>query len=118
MRPDAPKQAFDLGIGFQQLKYSVRGNDQIEPPAQGKVGESELQQVNHALLAILNPGQIEVEIWREDELSRRRGLSSELDEMWSYVARKTNPRWLWHAIDHRTGKVLAYEEPGAEPALK
>jgi insertion element IS1 protein InsB len=108
MRPDAPKQAFDLGIGFQQLKYSVRGNDQIEPPAQGKVGESELQQVNHALLAILNPGQIEVEIWREDELSRRRGLSSELDEMWSYVARKTNPRWLWHAIDHRTGKVLAY----------
>jgi insertion element IS1 protein InsB len=21
---------------------------------------------------------------------------------------KSNPRWLWHAIDHRTGKVLAY----------
>ncbi|HEY7532972.1 MAG TPA: IS1 family transposase, partial [Nitrospiraceae bacterium] len=36
------------------------------------------------------------------------GSSSELDEMWSYVARKTNPRWLWHAIDHHTGKVLAY----------
>jgi insertion element IS1 protein InsB len=64
--------------------------------------------VNHALLAILNPRQIKVEIWREDELARRRGLSSELDEMWSYVARKTNPRWLWHAIDHHTGKVLAY----------
>jgi insertion element IS1 protein InsB len=28
--------------------------------------------------------------------------------MWSYVARKSNPRWLWHVIDHRTGKVLAY----------
>jgi insertion element IS1 protein InsB len=64
--------------------------------------------VNHALLAILNPEQIEVEIWRADELEARRGLSSELDEMWSFVARKTNPRWLWHAIDHRTGKVLAY----------
>jgi len=37
-----------------------------------------------------------------------RGLSSELDEMWSYVARKSNPRWLWHAIDHHSGKVLAY----------
>jgi len=64
--------------------------------------------VNHALLAILNPMLIEVEIWREDELARRRGLSSQLDQMWSYVARKTNPRWLWHAIDHRTGKVLAH----------
>lgn len=32
----------------------------------------------------------------------------ELDEMWSYVGKKTNPRWLWHAIDRRTGQVLAY----------
>jgi insertion element IS1 protein InsB len=64
--------------------------------------------VNHALLESLNPRLIAVEIWREDELARRRGLSSELDEMWSYVVRKTNPRWLWHAIDHHTGKVLAY----------
>jgi insertion element IS1 protein InsB len=56
----------------------------------------------------LNPEHIEVESWRADELEVRRGLSSELDEMWSLVARKTNPRWLWHAIDHRTGKVLAY----------
>lgn len=60
------------------------------------------------MLAVLNPRQVEVEIWRTDELEVRRGLSSELDEMWSYVARKSNPRWLWHAIDHRTGRVLAY----------
>jgi insertion element IS1 protein InsB len=33
---------------------------------------------------------------------------SELDEMWSYVGKKTNPRWLWHAIDRETGQVLAY----------
>jgi hypothetical protein len=64
--------------------------------------------VNHALLAILNPAHIEVEIWREDDLAKRRGLSSELDDMWSYVRCKSNPRWLWHAIDHHTGKVLAY----------
>jgi IS1 transposase len=64
--------------------------------------------VHHALLAILPPGQIEVEIGREDELARCRGLSSELDAMWRYVRRKSNPRWLWHAIEHRTGKVLAY----------
>jgi insertion element IS1 protein InsB len=64
--------------------------------------------VNHALLAILNPKQIEVEIGRVNELEVRCGLTSELDEMWSYVVKKTNPRWLWHAIDHRTGKMLAY----------
>jgi insertion element IS1 protein InsB len=64
--------------------------------------------VNRGVLAVLNPQQVEVEIWRADELEVRRGLSSELDEMWSYVARKSNPRWLWHAIDHHTGKVLAY----------
>jgi len=33
---------------------------------------------------------------------------SELDQMWSYVGKKTNPRWLWHAIDRSTGQVLAY----------
>jgi insertion element IS1 protein InsB len=67
-----------------------------------------LQPVNHSVLAVLHPAQVEVEVWRADELEVRRGLSSELDEMWSYVARKTNPRWLWHAIDHHTGKVVAY----------
>ena len=49
-----------------------------------------------------------MEICRADALEARRGLASELDEMWSYVAKKANQRWLWHAIDHHTGKVLAY----------
>ena len=73
-----------------------------------KKKEPALQPVHHVLLAILNPEQIEVDIWRADELEVHRGLSSELDEMWSFVARKTNPRWLWHAIDHHRGKVWAY----------
>ena len=50
----------------------------------------------------------EVEIWRADELEVRRGRSSELDEMWSFVPAKAQPRWLWHALDHHTGQVLAY----------
>ena len=28
--------------------------------------------------------------------------------MWSFVGKKKAPRWLWHALDHRTGEVLAY----------
>jgi len=31
-----------------------------------------------------------------------------MDEMWSYVGAKATERWLWHAIDHHTGRVLAY----------
>lgn len=33
---------------------------------------------------------------------------AEVDEMWSFVGSKKAPRWLWHAIDHHTGAVLAY----------
>ncbi len=32
----------------------------------------------------------------------------ELDEQWSFVRKKSHQRWLWLAIDHITGKVLAY----------
>ena len=32
----------------------------------------------------------------------------EVDEMQSFVEKKSNPRWLWHGIDHQTGEVLAY----------
>ena len=37
-----------------------------------------------------------------------RGKAAEVDEMWSFVGKKKAPRWLWHALDHRTGEVLAY----------
>ena len=53
-----------------------------------------------ALDAIDNPVKIQVVIRRCDE--------AEMDEMWSFVRDKSNQRWLWHAIDHQTGEVLAY----------
>ena len=34
--------------------------------------------------------------------------SAELDEMWSFVQNKGNQRWLWLAINHDTGDILAY----------
>ena len=33
---------------------------------------------------------------------------AEVDQMWSFVGGKKEPRWLWQALDHKTGKVLAY----------
>ncbi len=52
------------------------------------------------MLEQVDRNQIIVKIQRVDD--------AELDEMWSYVGKKDNQRWLWHAIDHHTGKVLAY----------
>ena len=28
--------------------------------------------------------------------------------MWSFVGAKARARWLWHAVDHHSGRVLAY----------
>ena len=33
---------------------------------------------------------------------------AEVDEMQSFVGKKENQRWLWHAIEHCSGQVLAY----------
>lgn len=42
-----------------------------------------------------------------------------MDEMWSFVGNKKNQRWLWHAIDLATGKVLAYVlAPHTDAALE
>ena len=63
--------------------------------------EDELESVNRNLLeSVKNPDKLHVVISRCEE--------AELDEMWSFVHDKGNQRWLWHAIDHKTGKVLAY----------
>jgi insertion element IS1 protein InsB len=47
-------------------------------------------------------GNVEVEIVKA-------GVEeAEIDEMWSYVGSKENQRWLWHAIDHSNGVILAF----------
>jgi insertion element IS1 protein InsB len=56
--------------------------------------------VNHRLLALFKPDEVTVVIRLAEE--------AEVDEMWSFVGTKREPRWLWHAIDHRSGRVLAY----------
>ena len=35
-------------------------------------------------------------------------VSAELDEQWSFVGSKAHQRWLWVAIDHYTGEILAF----------
>jgi insertion element IS1 protein InsB len=56
--------------------------------------------VNYTLLKTLRVEKVVVKLIRVEE--------AELDEMWSFVGKKENQRWLWHAIDHQSGQVLAY----------
>jgi hypothetical protein len=50
----------------------------------------------------------EVEIGRAAALTQCRGLTSECDEMWSYIGEKAAVWWSWYATDHHSGTVLAY----------
>ncbi len=56
----------------------------------------------------MEPEQVSVENVPVQLVGEFEASESELDEMWSFVQKKANQRWLWHAIDHQTGVVLAY----------
>ena len=64
------------------------------------------------MLERLNPSDILVKIQKVEESEE-----AELDEMWSYVGNKENQRWLWHAIDHHSGEILAYVFGNHEDAV-
>jgi len=76
----------------------------VSPPTVIKILRDkgkDLESINRgALSSIKNRDAIQVVVNRYDE--------AELDEMWSFVGKKSNQRWLWHAIDRTTSKILAY----------
>ena len=57
-----------------------------------------------SVLAVWRPHPVEGERWRAEAVEVRRGLSAELDDMGSSVARQSHPRWRWHALEHTRGK--------------
>jgi insertion element IS1 protein InsB len=56
--------------------------------------------VNERLLQRCDSEQVDIIVRKVEQ--------AEMDEMWSFVGSKSQQRWLWHAIDHHTGQVLAY----------
>jgi IS1 transposase len=69
-----------------------------------------LQPVNTAVLEALAAKQVEG--------GARAGVEVELDEMCSFVGNKDAARWLWHAITHHTGCVVAYRFADNGPAAQ
>jgi insertion element IS1 protein InsB len=61
----------------------------------------QLEAVNQAELAQLEPEPRVVCLCQWED------VEAEADEMWSYVQRKSQQRWLWHVINHQTGAILA-----------
>jgi IS1 family transposase len=55
-------------------------------------------------LRALEPNQTLVRLCLAEDTS----LKAEVDEMRSFVESKAQQRWLWWAINHETGEVLAY----------
>ncbi|WP_250121466.1 IS1 family transposase [Chroococcidiopsis sp. CCMEE 29] len=66
------------------------------------------------MLATLNTDTVIVTVQRaeiereKEEKTEDTKRKAEVDEMQSFVGKKENQRWLWHAIDHCTGEILAY----------
>lgn len=61
--------------------------------------EPELQPVTVLAGDPSHPEEVEVDIHNVEE--------AEVDERWSLVGKNEQQRWLWHAIDHMSGGVLA-----------
>src|SRR5262244_180692 len=88
-----------MGVGFAISSASCAS---VPPPSLtcSKQKEPALQSTNERFLRTLDPEQVDVII--------RKVQAAEVDEMWSFVGKKSQQHWLWHAIDHLTGQVLAY----------
>jgi insertion element IS1 protein InsB len=100
--PEVKHQIIDMSLNASGIRDTARVL-QISPDTvlrELKKKEAALESVNSALLRTLNPDEVRVDIERAGE--------AEMDEMWSFVGQKKDQRWLWHAIDHTTGAVLAY----------
>lgn len=100
--PEVKHQIVDMSLNASGVRDTARvlriSTDTVLSELKKK--EAALESVNTAFLRTRHPDDIAVAIARAGE--------AEMDERWSFVGNKGNPRWVWHAIDHHTGTVLAY----------
>ena len=100
--PEVKHTIIDMSLNASGIRDTARvlriSTDTVLSALKKK--EAALESVNSALLRTINPEEMTVAIERAGE--------AEMDEMGSFVGKKGDQRWLWHAIDHHTGAVLAY----------
>ena len=100
--PEVKQQIIDMSLNSSGVRDTARvlriSTNTVLSELKKK--EAALELVNTTRLRTINPEDIAVHVERAGE--------AEMDEMWSFVGKKKEQRWLWHAIDHSTGAVLAY----------
>ncbi len=101
-RPEVKQPIVEMALNGSGVRDTARVLKMSKDTVLSELKKTEglIERVNQALLNSLNPDNITAVIQRVDEAG--------VDEMWSYVGNKGEQRWLWHAIDHATGAVLAY----------
>jgi len=67
-----------------------------------KEADEIIDNVNRNLLGKASKEEVDIDIVPMS------AIDVELDEMWSFVGDKSNQRWLWLAIDHKTGETVAF----------
>jgi IS1 family transposase/transposase-like protein len=97
--PDIKDRILDMAVNANGIRDTARVLDIATATVLStlKSLEDNLESINIKVLE--NPGSYSFNVLI---------LKVEIDEMWSFVGDKKNQRWLWHAIDHETGKILAY----------
>ncbi len=101
-KPDINQHIVDMALNGSGIRDTARvlGISQNKVIETLKKKESELHSIN---LNLLN----ELQDLENREVTLKK-VEAEADEMWSFVGNKSQQRWLWHAIDHDSGKILAY----------
>jgi IS1 family transposase/transposase-like protein len=102
--PEVKEKITDMAMNGSGIRDTARVLN-ISPSTvinELKKKESNLVFINKKKLAELEPSQCIVRLCQWED------VEAELDEMWSFVNSKKEQRWLWHAINHDTGEILAY----------
>ena len=100
--PEVKHQIIDMRLNASGVRDTARSLHICPNTVLRELKKKEvaLESVNTSVLRTLNPDEVAWDIERAGE------AEAEMDEMWSFVGNKGNPRWLWHAIDHRSGHSL------------
>jgi transposase-like protein len=94
--PEVKQQLIDMSLNTSGVRDTARvlriSTDTVLRALRKK--EVALESVHSALLRTIEPNEILVDIQQARE--------AEVDEMWSFVGKRGNPRWLWYALQRPT----------------
>lgn len=115
-RPEVKEKIVEMAINGSGVRDTARvlGVSTKTVVEELKKKEKNLENVNHKALEKINKKKAVVEVKKvaldeeNNESKNSPQRKAEVDEMQSFVKRKSNQRWLWHGIDHNSGEILAY----------